>query len=292
MQSLSVLHLITPPTSFVVVAGDWPGSLISLLALNLPIQGAFFPARFHEYFKSSKYQVISWKSVADFHGTGNDTTPIFLLSGVFTFLKQVLGMLAGSQERVIITFDVTRQGASHPTLQRHTRDGCALLTEFGLQPLVVGDVAAGGATDAQHLFGFGRDIGSPCLPVVKMGLHRTLHQVLDGGVEGRFPTALKSLIPQLERPVRAVLWHNGVLRPEGLFPCRSLANTITVYCPSYRFRDRWTVRKLTLQETLRLFQTPLGMDPLLAGLNPGHRLPFADQPSPDLFTSFFRQLMG
>ncbi len=49
---------------------------------------------------------------------------------------------------------------------------------------------------------------------------------------------------------------------------------------------------LTLQETLRLFQMPLGMDPLLVGLNPGHRLPFVDQPSPDLFTSFFRQLWG
>jgi hypothetical protein len=29
-----------PPSGFVVVAGDWPGSLISLLALDLPIQGA------------------------------------------------------------------------------------------------------------------------------------------------------------------------------------------------------------------------------------------------------------
>ena len=41
MKISSVLRLITPPTSFVVVAGDWPGSLISLLVLNLPIQGAF-----------------------------------------------------------------------------------------------------------------------------------------------------------------------------------------------------------------------------------------------------------
>ena len=37
---------------------------------------------------------------------------------------------------------------------------------------------------------------------------------------------------------------------------------------------------------------PLGMDPLLAGFNPGHRLLFVDQPSPDLFTSFFCQLWG
>ena len=97
MKIASVLRLITPPTSFVVVARDWPGSLISLLALNLPIQGAFFPVRFHEYFKSSKYQVTSWKSVADY------TTQIFLLSGGVFFLKRVLGLLGGCQ-RVIVTF--------------------------------------------------------------------------------------------------------------------------------------------------------------------------------------------
>ena len=52
------------------------------------------------------------------------------------------------------------------------------------------------------------------------------------------------------------------------------------------------MRGLTLQETLRLFQMPFGVDPLLVGLNPGHWLPFADQPSPHLFTSFFCQLWG
>jgi hypothetical protein len=197
IQILSVLRLITPPTSFVVIAGDWPGSLILLLALNLPIQEAFFPVRFHDYFKSSKYQVTSWKSVADFHGPEDYTTQIFLLSGEVSFLKRVLGLLGGCQ-RVIGTFDVTRQDASRSTLQRHTRDGRALLTEFGLRPLVVGDAEAGGATDAQHLFGFGSDIGSPCLPVVEVGLHRTLRHVLDGGVEGHFPTVLKASIPQLE----------------------------------------------------------------------------------------------
>ena len=140
----------------------------------------------------------------------------------------MLGLFGGCQ-RIIVTFDVTRQGASRSTLQRHTRDGRALLTKFGHRPLVVGDAEAGGATDAQHLFGFGGEFGSQCLPVVEVGLHRTLHHVLDVGVEGRFPsTVLKASIPQLEQPERAVLWHNGVLRPEGLFPCRAIANTITV----------------------------------------------------------------
>jgi len=70
------------------------------------------------------------------------------------------------------------------------------------------------------------------------------------------------------------------------------SRAVLLQIPSPWLMDRWTVRALTLQETLCLFQMPLGMDPLLAGFNPGHRLPFVDQPSPDLFTSFFRQLWG
>ncbi len=72
------------------------------------------------------------------------------------------------------------------------------MTEFDLQPLVMGDAAAGGATDAQHLFGFGRKLGTPYFPTVKAGLHWTLHHILDRGGKGCFPMVLKSLIPVLE----------------------------------------------------------------------------------------------
>ncbi len=43
---LLVLCLIWPPSAFVVFAGDWPGDLVLLLSLDLPIQGAFFPIGF------------------------------------------------------------------------------------------------------------------------------------------------------------------------------------------------------------------------------------------------------
>jgi hypothetical protein len=76
-----MLRVITPPSGFVVVAGDWPGSLILLLALDLPIQGAYFPRQYHEYFKSSKYRVTHWHTTLDFVPSGQDTVLVYLLSG-------------------------------------------------------------------------------------------------------------------------------------------------------------------------------------------------------------------
>jgi hypothetical protein len=49
MLILSVLWLIKAPASFVVVAGEWPGGLILLLSLGLPIQEAFFLVWYHKY---------------------------------------------------------------------------------------------------------------------------------------------------------------------------------------------------------------------------------------------------
>jgi hypothetical protein len=51
----------------------------------------------------------------------------------------------------------------------------------------------------------------PPIPMVELGLHRSIWQILDGGVEGRFPTVLKSSVPALLCTPRAALWHEGVL---------------------------------------------------------------------------------
>ncbi len=64
------------------------------------------------------------------------------------------------------------------------------------------------------------------------------------------------------------------------------------YFPSHRLKDRWTVHKLKIQDKLQLFQMLLAMDPLLLGFNPSDRLPFADLPSPEVYTSILCQLWG
>ncbi len=65
-----------------------------------------------------------------------------------------------------------------------------------------------------------------------------------------------------------------------------------MYAPSYKLKDRYFTCGLTMSERLRLHQLPLAMDPLLAGLNPGTPCLFEDSPSPEVYTSVFRQLWG
>jgi hypothetical protein len=101
-----------------------------------------------------------------------------------------------------------------------------------------------------------------------------LTHVLDGGTEGHFPSVLKSSLPVLVNLARAVLLHEDVVRPEGLLPSQS--PDMQIYAPSYKLRNCWVLRTLTLPEGLRLHQLPLYMDPLLSSLSPHGLLPFKD----------------
>ncbi len=56
------LRVVPPPLPFVIVTGGWLSALIALLALNLPVQSAYFPARLHKYIKPSKCEVTLWKT--------------------------------------------------------------------------------------------------------------------------------------------------------------------------------------------------------------------------------------
>ena len=59
----AVLHAVAPPGGFVVVAKDWPSSLISVLGLRLPLVAAYFPKQFHHYFNLPK----KWCYAMDFY---------------------------------------------------------------------------------------------------------------------------------------------------------------------------------------------------------------------------------
>ena len=111
------------------------------------------------------------------------------------------------------------------------------------------------------------------VPTLEPGLPRTLWHFLNRGVDGCFPSILlKATTPSLNNSARAVLLHDGIVQPKGLFPYWS--NTILVYTPSYKLQDWWVKHRLTLQEHLHLRQLPLYMDPLLAVLNPNKWLSF------------------
>jgi len=47
-----VLRRIVSPPKVVVIAAQWPSWLVTLIALDIPIQEKYFPANYHSYFKS------------------------------------------------------------------------------------------------------------------------------------------------------------------------------------------------------------------------------------------------
>ena len=180
-----------------------------------------------------------------------------------------------NRQRVIVSVEFPRHGASRPAIQRATRKGQALLVDsFEFRSLVVADSAVGGVTDGRHLLGFGLNLGSCITPTVERGLPLVLRHFLDGGIEGDFHSVSKSSLPPLDAPSRTVLLHNGVVRAEGLLPCRTPG--VMVYAPSYKLRKHWVTRRLTTLEQLRLRQISLSMDPLLSGLSSGGTFPFED----------------
>ena len=109
VTSLSaVLHLIAPPGGFVVVAKDWPSSLISVLGLHLPLVAAYFPSHFHHYFKLPKYGVKQWYATNYFHVPHQDSRTIYLLSGPADFLHRVLATLKYRSQRAIVSVEFPR----------------------------------------------------------------------------------------------------------------------------------------------------------------------------------------
>jgi hypothetical protein len=82
--------------------------------------------------------------------------------GEVDFLCQTLRTLT-TLTQVMVTIDVVRHASSHPELRWAMKEGHDLLSKFGLLPLMlmVTDASAGGATDAQHLLGFGSNFCTP-----------------------------------------------------------------------------------------------------------------------------------
>ena len=279
------------PFPFVLVAGSWPSDLIAARSLDLPILGAYFPARYHRFFKP-KGDIPSWFTPSDVPSSFPEGTGL-LLSGSATFVDGVLNGFSPTPRRVIASVLIRLQDATVRGLRKDKALARALLVTHGLRPVVFPDSDNGGATDAYHTIGFGADLCSSILPSSSMGLPRTLRHFLDGGATGSFPDSVRvvrSSVPVVLDPPRKVLWHSDTVLGEGLFPCsrpRSL-----VLCPSHFFPRHWIRRMLTLPELFRLYQLPLELDTGLRTLSPDTWLPFEDSPPPDLYVSIFRQMWG
>jgi hypothetical protein len=87
MISFLVVHMVQPPGGFVIVAQHWPASLISVLALGLPLRMGHFPKKLHRYFSAPITKgVPDWKSTRDFVSSYQDRSVVYLLSRDTAFL--------------------------------------------------------------------------------------------------------------------------------------------------------------------------------------------------------------
>jgi len=97
------LRGVTPPFPVLVLAERWPSALISVLALDLPIVAAYFPVRFHWYFKP-RNKFMTWHATSLFTAALVPAGVGLLLSGSLGFLERTLVDLALGQ-RVIVSVD-------------------------------------------------------------------------------------------------------------------------------------------------------------------------------------------
>ena len=192
----SVLRRVRAPVGFIVVAEAWPSSLISVLDLSLPVWAAYCSVKLHGYFNSSKAKGAQWFTPWEFCGPVRNNRAIYLLPCLADFLRKILTLLPDCQ-CMIVTVEWTRRAALWSVLSCELKVGYILLESFCLAPLVVANLTVGGATDSQHLLGFGLDLGSSATPTVEPGLPHTLRHFLDGRTEGCFPSVLKSSLPAL-----------------------------------------------------------------------------------------------
>jgi hypothetical protein len=303
------LRRVSASHRLVVIAGQWPSWLVSLVALDLPIQAAYFPLEHHRYFKP-KNPVTSWMPpLTLFHGSV-DVDAIYLVSGTVKFVRKLRPWFTGlSSQRLIVSLESHLRGASRSMRLNAKKEGLKLLREMHLRSVFFTDRDCGGATDAVHYFGFGSDIESAVLPRPEVGLPLCVRHYLDGGADFsalQFKYMSRTSVPGIVDPSRAVLWHEGILRPDGLLPSHN--PNVTTYCPVHEAPRSWVVRALTLVELLRLYQLPLSMDPLFErhiSLTSGLLrrateralvlvqeviLPFENSPSSAILTSIIRKL--
>jgi hypothetical protein len=87
----SSLTLIRPPHPFVVVLQGWPSCLITLLSFRLSITAAFFPCKWHWYFKP-KHNVKPWLPLDAFTTTILEGKAILIVMGDSSFLEATLDL--------------------------------------------------------------------------------------------------------------------------------------------------------------------------------------------------------
>lgn len=215
---------------------------------------------------------------------------VVILSGSLEFLESVW-LSVPDTRLVVVCLEIPRRGMTAKRVQRSLEEGQRRLQEWGLLTTRWADELCGGVTDAWHLFGIGSNLASVA-PSAPPNLRRSVSHHLSGGhTQFRDQLVLKSTVPSNVTAHQRVLRHNGVVRGDGLFPTRE--PRCRMYCPSHYQQHHWAIRKVSLAESLRIFQVPLKFDKaVLSHFNVEHTLPFEVAFPMDLLTTMLCELWG
>jgi len=178
-----VLRRVPTAPVVTVVAAQWPSWLVTLDALGIPVEEAYFPTAYHSYFKP-KNRVHKWKTPLDLFASTVHSKVIYLLSGSVEFLRKMQAWFgAPGSQRLIVVLEIHRRGSARKAIRAARNAGSQLLREMNLRVVSFLDKDCGGATDAFHDVGFVYDIGSPVVPTPEVGLPLTVRHFLDGGAD-------------------------------------------------------------------------------------------------------------
>eukprot|EP00984_Skeletonema_dohrnii_P020225 scaffold9792_cov129-Skeletonema_dohrnii-CCMP3373.AAC.2 len=309
-----VLSKVVPPEPLIIFAQGWPSFLISALAMDLPIAGAFFPASFHCYFDKTKSGDLTWYEPDDFKPS--EYKGIVLASGSMEFIHHVHRRCKPTS--AVFCVERRLRGLHFRQIQHFHSEAKRDLISMGYSPFVAQHADFGGATSAAHVLAFSPSLlGDTGLCMSSMESPRSIAHYLNAATRGSFGLWIDSppdepslrsdkplwldkslLVYTLKKGDLAVLKSarkrcSNVLRPEGILPIFSPGALIA--CPSvFGPPNTRCLRPISLPEALRIFSIPSFMDEAILGrAAPGlvkSHLPFEDAISPDIVASLFRQL--
>ena len=257
-----MIHPVRCSNKIIVIGQEWPCWLTSVLALKLPLLEAYISQEFRDIFETPAYVPLrSFGNIWDVSPDWNSCT--VLTSGSHEYLSHVLTKLRYHEGPFIHATDFVVKGWGRQDVECLYGVRASLREEQGLCSRVVLHAEFGGVTSSIHLISYqGVDDvvfnAPPALP-------RVLAHILDSAS----PDKAQEIVATQQLPAaatRSPIVLDGLLRQEGLFDL--FRPDLRVACPCVFKGTAWATLPLSATEFLRVFDSPLDMDPTL--LNP-HR---------------------
>lgn len=240
---------LAPTRPLIVIAQRWPSWLLVCVALNLPVQGAYFPSSLHYLFKppSSQSKIIFYDVNRFIHFT-HPAPVIYLVQGSLEFVTMIKHHFWNIQAS-IIALEPPVSGLSTSALRQLWQVWGNTIASWGLRQFMISYALLGGATSGRFLLLYGNNIASDAVlrtePNVLQRLQHFIN-VASSPLPPFYSVPPPPVIPI--SPPTPVFYAPRVLCQEGLF---ALAQPLArVCCLSVFYPQKFVIRPLHLTEII------------------------------------------